>query len=167
MPDRSRPRTSAGILLHRRTGDVVEVLLGHPGGPWFARKDLGHWSIPKGEVDDGEEGDHLAVARREFREETGHDPGVGTFVPLGSIRQAGGKLVEAWATEGDLDPAEATCNTFRMEWPPGSGRTIEVPEVDRVGWYALGAAREAIVESQRPFLDRLEAHLAGNGTFAS
>jgi predicted NUDIX family NTP pyrophosphohydrolase len=156
---RRRPRTSAGILLYRRTADVLEVLLGHPGGPWFAAKDLGHWSIPKGEVDDGEEDDHLAVARREFREETGHDAPDDGFVALGSIRQAGGKLVEAWAAEGDLDPALAHSNMFSMEWPRGTGQTIQAPEIDRVAWFTLPAAHEAIVESQRPLLERLGSAL--------
>jgi predicted NUDIX family NTP pyrophosphohydrolase len=154
-------RMSAGILLYRRTAaGELEVLLGHPGGPYFMRKDAGHWSIPKGEVDDGED-DLRLVALREFEEETGHPVGteVDALVPLGEIVQKGGKHVVAWAAEGDLDPATARSNTFPLAWPPGSGKVIEVPEIDRVEWFAPAAARERIKPTQIPFIDRLEALL--------
>ena len=153
-----RSRVSAGILLFRRTGSGgLEVLLGHPGGPSFARRDAGAWSIPKGEVEPGET---LAdVARREFEEETGH-PVVGELLPLGEVVQKGGKRVVAWAVEGDLDPATANSNTFPMEWPPGSGRILDVPELDRVAWFDPAEARLRIKDRQVPFIDRLEALLA-------
>jgi len=147
-------RRSAGILLFRRpsTGGI-EVLLGHPGGPLFARKDAGHWSIPKGEIEVGEEPE--AVARREFEEETGHRAPGGATIDLGEIRQKGGKYVVAWALEGDLDPAAAQSNTFPFQWPPRSGRYIEIPEIDRVEWFAPDEARARIKETQIPFIDRL------------
>jgi predicted NUDIX family NTP pyrophosphohydrolase len=151
-------RISAGVLLYRRSAGGIEVLLGHPGGPFFASRDLGEWSIPKGEVEEGE--DLEAVARREFREETGHPVPDGLAVPLGTVRQKGGKLVHAWALEGDLDPATARSNTFTMQWPPGSGSWISVPEIDRVEWFAPAEARRRIKETQIPFLDRLLASLA-------
>jgi predicted NUDIX family NTP pyrophosphohydrolase len=154
-------RVSAGILLYRRApGGDIEVLLGHPGGPYFAHKDAGHWSIPKGEVDDGED-DLRLVALREFEEETGTAPAVTPdgLLPLGEIVQKGGKLVVAWAAEGDLDPATARSNTFPLMWPPGSGRYIDVPEIDRVAWLTPGAARALIKPTQIPFIDRLEAAL--------
>jgi predicted NUDIX family NTP pyrophosphohydrolase len=150
------PRRSAGILLWRRNDDGgLEVLLGHPGGPFFAKRDDDVWSILKGEYDADE--DPLTVARREFEEESGHVPPDGAPVPLGEIRQKGGKLVVAWALEGDLDPSTATSNTFRMEWPPHSGRTIDVPEIDRVGWFDLETARAKLKAAQHLFLDRLVA----------
>lgn len=158
----ARPRLSAGIVCYRRAADgTVEVLLGHPGGPFFVRKDEGHWSIPKGELD-GDEDDLRRVALREFAEETGHalDVDVEALVPLGEIVQKGGKTVVAWAVEGDLDPATAHSNTFRLEWPPHSGRTIEVPEIDRVAWFGPAEARTRIKPTQIPLLDRLEALLA-------
>lgn len=153
-----RSRLSAGILLWRRpsTGGL-EVLLAHPGGPHFATKDHGHWSIPKGEVLPGETLE--AVARREFHEETGHLL-TGGLTELGEITQKGGKRVVAWAAEGDLDPAAATSNTFLLEWPPRSGRTIEVPEIDRVAWFDPAEARLRIKDRQVPFIDRLEERLA-------
>ena len=130
-------RTSAGILLFRRTGAGIEVLLGHPGGPYFDKRDDGVWSIPKGEAADGE--DLWAVAKREFGEETGHVVGSSArVIGLGTVTQRGGKVVHAWAVEGDLDPANAWSNTFSMEWPPHSGIVIEVPEVDRVAWFSPG-----------------------------
>jgi predicted NUDIX family NTP pyrophosphohydrolase len=150
-------RMSAGILLWRRRVGPLEVLLGHNGGPFFARKDMGHWTVLKGEVTPGEE--LLAVARREFTEETGHPLPDGPPVELGQIRQRSGKLVMAWAVEGDLDPATAVSNTFEMEWPPGSGRMQAFPEIDRVGWFDLAEARRRIKAAQVPFLDRLEATL--------
>jgi predicted NUDIX family NTP pyrophosphohydrolase len=150
-----RSNLSAGILLYRRSAEHLEVLLGHPGGPFFANKDEGHWTVLKGE---GEPGDDLeALARREFEEETGHAAPDGEPIPLGEIRQRGGKVVHAWALEGDLDPAEATSNTFEMEWPPRSGRTKEFPEIDRVAWFELAEARTKLKAEQTPFLDRLVA----------
>lgn len=150
-------RRSAGILLWRAHDDVLEVLLGHPGGPFFAKKDAGAWGVLKGEMDPGEE--PIEVARREFVEETGHALPEGPAIELGEIHQKGGKLVVAWAVEGDLDPAAATSNTFEMEWPPRSGRTRSFPEIDRVAWFGMAAARTAINPAQAPFLDRLEAAL--------
>ena len=147
-------RISAGILLYRRPhGGGLEVLLGHPGGPYFVTKDLGDWSIPKGEVEPGE--DLYAVARREFQEETGHPAPYGPAIPLGTVRQKGGKLVHAWALEGDLDPAVAVSNTFSMSWPPGSSTLVAFPEIDRVAWFDPGEARLRIKEAQAVFLDRL------------
>ncbi len=152
-------RVSAGILLYRIRAGRLEVLLGHPGGPWARAKDAGHWSIPKGEVDDEAE-DLLAVARREFAEETGHPaPALATLLPLGDTRQKGGKLVHAWAAEGDLDTATAESNTFEMEWPPGSGLRQAFPEVDRVEWFSAAEGRLRIKEPQAVFIDRLEAAL--------
>lgn len=155
----SRSRTSAGILLFRRRPGGVEVLLGHPGGPYFEGKDVGAWSIPKGQVEDGES--LLAVAKREFSEETGHVVGSNArLIELGSIRQRGGKTVHAWAFEGDLDPDEARSNTFRMEWPPRSGIFIEVPEVDRVDWFTPEQARVAMNPAQVALVDTLLERLA-------
>lgn len=150
-------RTSAGLLLYRVADGSVEVLLAHPGGPLWARRDLGAWSVPKGEAD-GDEGLE-AVARREFAEETGHEVPAGPMLVLGEVRQAGGKVVHAWAVEGDLDPAMTRSNTFEMEWPPRSGRRAAFPEVDRVAWFGLAEARERINPAQTVFLDRLEATL--------
>jgi predicted NUDIX family NTP pyrophosphohydrolase len=155
-------RTSGGILLWRRGSAGLQVLLAHPGGPFFAAKDVGHWTIPKGEADDATEA--LAdVARREFHEETGHPAPGGEQIPLGEILQKSGKRVVAWALEGDLDPATAVSNAFPMEWPPHSGRIVEFPEIDRVAWFGLGEARERLKAAQVPFLDRLdEALVAGD-----
>ena len=150
-------RTSAGILLWRKSMGRLEVLLGHPGGPYFAGKEAGHWTVPKGEVEPGE--DVVAVARREFAEETGHEPPEGPLIELGDIRQKSGKLVLAWAVEGDLDPETAVSNSFEMEWPPRSGRVREFPEIDRVAWFDLREARVMIKAAQAPFLDRLERTL--------
>jgi predicted NUDIX family NTP pyrophosphohydrolase len=147
-------RRSAGILLYRAgPGGAVEVLLGHPGGPLFERKDHGHWSIPKGELDGDD--DWYAVARREFEEETGSAAPDGPAIELGEIRQKGGKVVVAWALAGDLDPATARSNTFLFEWPPRSGQRIEIPEIDRVEWFAPDEARARIKDTQIPFIDRL------------
>jgi predicted NUDIX family NTP pyrophosphohydrolase len=151
------PRRSAGILLHRRGGDGLEVLLVHPGGPFWASKDAGAWSIPKGEHDDGE--DAQACALREFAEETGSAPEPGELTDLGTVRQKSGKLVRAWALEGDLDPATIRSNTFVAEWPPRSGRLQEFPEVDRAAWFSLDEARERINPAQAAFLDRLRESL--------
>ncbi|MGA9160339.1 MAG: NUDIX domain-containing protein [Actinomycetota bacterium] len=147
-------RTSVGILLWRRRKDRLEVLLGHPGGPYFAGKDADHWTVLKGEVEPGE--DLVAVARREFAEETGHPVPDGPLIDLGEIRQKSGKRVLAWAVNGDLDPETAVSNSFEMEWPPRSGRVREFPEIDRVAWFDLGEARMKIKAAQAPFLDRLE-----------
>ena len=155
-------RQSAGILLFRRPLVLAcepEVLLGHPGGPFFARKDEGHWSIPKGEPDHVDE-DLLAVARREFAEEVGHPAPTGQAdgsapIPLGTIVQKGGKVVHAWAIEGDLDPATAQSNVFELEWPPRSGRRESFPELDRVAWFAPAEARRRVKPTQIPFIDRL------------
>ncbi|MFN7919859.1 MAG: NUDIX domain-containing protein [Bryobacteraceae bacterium] len=152
-----KAKRSAGILLYRRTASGVEVFLVHPGGPFWARKDEGAWSIPKGEFDEAE--DPLEAARREFREETGADPGE-RFIPLGEVRLRSGKVVLAWAAEGDLDPARLVSNTFSMEWPPHSGRIQHFPEVDRGEWFSPGAARHKCNPAQNAFLDRLLAALA-------
>ena len=146
-------RTSAGILLWRRREGRLEVLLAHQGGPFWAKKDHGHWTVPKGETEPGEELD--AVARREFAEETGHALPDGPMIPLGEIRQKSGKRVVAWAVEGDLDPSTAVSNVFEMEWPPRSGRRQEFPEIDRVEWFDPGEARRRLKAAQVPFLDRL------------
>ena len=147
-------RVSAGILLWRRRDGRPEVLLAHPGGPFWARKDRGHWTVPKGETDAGEELE--AVARREFAEETGHPVPDGPLLHLGEIRQRSGKLVIAWAVEGDLDPAVAVSNTFEMEWPPRSGTIQQFPEIDRVEWFGLDEARRRLNAAQVPFLERLQ-----------
>ena len=150
-------RTSAGILLYRRRGGALEVLLAHPGGPFFRTKDEGHWTIPKGEVDPGEALE--AVARREFEEETGHPPPEGELLDLGSIVQKGGKIVYAWALEGDLDAAASVSNTFELVWPPGSGRLQVFPEIDRVEWFGPDEARRRVKRTQIPLIERLEAAL--------
>jgi predicted NUDIX family NTP pyrophosphohydrolase len=157
-PAATRARRSAGLLLWRRDRGSIQVLLGHPGGPFFARKDAGHWTVLKGEIGPGE--DAAAVARREFAEETGHQAPDGPLIDLGEIRQAGGKVVVAWAAEGDLDPERAVSNRFEMEWPPRSGRLQEFPEIDKVAWFDVAAARERILPAQAPFLDRLAENLA-------
>jgi len=150
---------SAGILLFRRRNGNVEYLLAHPGGPFWANKDLGHWTIPKGEVDPGEA--RIDVARREFAEETGFELQVNEDLPLGEITQKSGKTVVAWGIEGDLDPAQAQSNTFSIEWPPRSGRFQDFPEIDRVEWFDAEAARSRLKAAQLPFVERLEAALAG------
>ena len=146
-------RQSAGILLYRLGGSAPEVLLVHPGGPYWARRDVGAWSIPKGEYAEGD--DPIACARREFEEETGSALPPGDLVDLGSVTQKGGKVVSAWAAEGDLDADAIRSNTFTMEWPPRSGRMAEFPEVDRAGWFEADAAREKLISAQAEFLDRL------------
>ena len=153
------PAQSAGLLLYRTRPDTtVEVLLGHMGGPFWARKDEHAWSIPKGEYGDDE--DALAAARREFAEETGAEPPDGEPLPLGEVRQSGGKRVVAWALEGDLDPATVKSNTFTLEWPPRSGLQQEFPEIDRAAWFDLDTARRKVVKGQVPLLDALEQLLA-------
>jgi predicted NUDIX family NTP pyrophosphohydrolase len=147
-------RTSAGLLLYRRRHSRIEVLLVHPGGPFFAGKDEGVWTIPKGEPEPGEE--PLDTARREFAEETGFEP-EGTFVALTPVTQKGGKRVFAWAVEGDWDPARLVCNMFEMEWPPRSGLVREFPEVDRAEWCTLDVARRRMNQAQAAWLDELMA----------
>jgi len=139
-------------MMYRRRNHEIEVFLVHPGGPFWSKKDLGAWSIPKGEYLEGEE--PLAAAMREFEEETGFSP-QGNFIGLGDLKQPGVKMVTAWAFEGDCDPAQLKSNTFLMEWPPRSGRQIEVPEVDRGCWYTIEDARQRLLPGQRGFLDRL------------
>jgi len=145
-------KRSAGILVYRRRNPDWEVFLVHPGGPFWAKKDRGAWTLPKGEYEDGEA--PLDAAIREFQEETGFTI-EGEFAELGTITQASGKVVSAWACEGDLDEKKLTSNSCEIEWPPRSGRRITIPEVDRGGWFSIGKAREIIFESQRTFLDRL------------
>lgn len=153
---------SAGLLVYRRgPGGSVEVLLAHPGGPFWARKDAGAWSVPKGEYEPGE--DALAAAYREFKEETGFDPPDGPPLPLGELTQTGGKRVTVWALEGDLDAAGATSNTFEIEWPRGSGTLRSFPEVDRVEWAGPDLARTRLLKGQVPFLDRLAGALRPGG----
>jgi predicted NUDIX family NTP pyrophosphohydrolase len=154
------PKQSAGILLHRSREGRTEVFLVHPGGPFYANRDAGAWSLPKGEFDPGE--DARAVALREFEEETGQplsDAAARSMVPLAGVRQSGGKTVHAWAAQGECDAANIRSNTFSLEWPPRSGRRAEFPEVDRAGWFTLDEAKRKILPSQRPFLDELEARL--------
>ncbi len=147
-------RRSAGIVLYRRSGGRLEVLLGHMGGPLWARKDAGAWSIPKGEY--GTDEDPFVAACREFHEELGMPvPAGATFVDLGEARQSGGKIVRAWAVAGDLDPASVVANTFEMEWPPRSGTIGTFPEIDRAAWFDLPTAHDKIVAGQRPLLGRL------------
>lgn len=148
---------SAGILLYRRGAQGIEVLLVHPGGPFWRKRDRGAWSIPKGGVEPGEPVD--GAARREFREELGHEA-QGALVPLGQVRQRAGKTVEAFALEGALDVERISSNTFELEWPPRSGRRVCFPEVDRAAWFDLPTARQMILPGQSALLDRLEAHLA-------
>jgi predicted NUDIX family NTP pyrophosphohydrolase len=146
-------KRSAGILLYRLSSGAPEVLLVHPGGPFWARRDAGAWSVPKGEYEDAD--DPLAAARREFEEETGTALETGELLELGDVKQKNGKLVSAWAAEGDLDPDAVHSNTFTMEWPPRSGRTAEFPEIDRAGWFGIDEAREKLNPAQAEFLDRL------------
>jgi predicted NUDIX family NTP pyrophosphohydrolase len=150
------PKRSAGLLLYRRR-NALEVFLVHPGGPFWAGKDRGAWSIPKGEYSQSE--DPLAAAQREFTEETGFTAR-GPFVELGMVRQASGKIVAAWAAEGDCDPSALVSNACQIEWPPRSGKTLEIPEVDRGAWFALPEARERILAGQNAFLDALARQLA-------
>ncbi len=152
------PRRSVGLLLYRRRPGGVEVLLVHPGGPFWAKKEAGAWSVPKGEMEPGEE--PRAVAAREFREELGLEPPAGAWLDLGEVTQAGGKKVRAFAVEGDLDPEDVESNTFEMEWPPRSGRRARFPEVDRAAWEPLDRAAERLVAGQRPLLATLAEALA-------
>ncbi|CAM3003142.1 NTP pyrophosphohydrolase [Mycobacterium intermedium] len=150
------PKLSAGVLLFRERDGVVEVLIAHPGGPFWARKDDGVWSIPKGEYDEDE--DPWLAAQREFAEELGMPVPNGPRVDLASAKQPGGKVVTAFAVHSDLDITEARSNTFELEWPRGSGKMREFPEVDRVGWFPVAQARTKLLKGQRVFLDRLMAH---------
>ena len=146
-------KRSAGLLVYRTVDGRLEVLLGHMGGPFWARKDAAAWSVPKGEYSDDETPE--AAARREFAEELGLPAPGGTLLPLGDVKQSGGKTVTVWAVEGDLSPDDVVPGTFPLEWPPKSGRIQEFPEVDRVAWFDLDTAREKLVKGQRTFLDRL------------
>jgi predicted NUDIX family NTP pyrophosphohydrolase len=148
---------SAGLLLFRRSAGKLELFLAHPGGPFWAAKDVGAWSIPKGVVEPDE--DLLTAARREFREETGYTV-AGPFVPLGSVQQKSGKEIHAWACEGNVDASRAVSNKTTIEWPPKSGRRMEIPEVDRCEWVSAEDARTKLNPAQAAFVDRLETHLA-------
>ena len=152
-------QVSAGILLYRKTSAAMEVLLAHPGGPFWARRDLGAWTIPKGTLEPGE--DPYAAARREFEEETGFALG-DECLALTPLRQPSGKLVHAWAVEGDCEAAACRSNEFTMEWPPKSGKTASFPEIDRAQWFALEEARRRILPGQVPFLDELAKRLSGD-----
>lgn len=156
-------KLSAGVLLYRLAGTDVEVLIAHPGGPFWARKDAGAWSIPKGEYADGE--DPWAAAQREFTEELGVPPPAGPRIDFAPVRQAGGKVVTAFGVKGDFDPATAVSNTFTVELPRGSGRLVEFPEIDRVAWVSVAVARVKLLSGQRPLLDQLMTapELAGYG----
>jgi predicted NUDIX family NTP pyrophosphohydrolase len=150
-------KPSAGLLLYRASHDTVEVMLVHMGGPFWKHKDDGAWSIPKGEYEQPE--DPLAAARREFAEETGLVPPTGEPIGLGELKQRSGKLIRAWAVEADLDVSAIRSNSFKMEWPRGSGGVQEFPEVDRAGWFDLRAARKKLVKGQTPFLEALTRRL--------
>ena len=153
------PRMSAGLLLYRTGADGVEVLIGHPGGPFWARKDEASWSIPKGEYTEDE--DPLAAARREFVEEVGLEVPDGPYLALPPVKQSGGKIVTAFAIEADLDVTDSVSNTFEMEWPKGSGKIKEFPEMDRMAWFSVAEAHVKLLKGQRPLLDALRAHLEG------
>jgi predicted NUDIX family NTP pyrophosphohydrolase len=146
-------KKSAGLLMFRRSPDGAQVLLVHPGGPFWVSKDLGAWTVPKGEYDDSE--DALEAAKREFAEETGF-PVSGPFLPLGSLKQPSGKTVSVWAFESDCDPAALVSNEFEMEWPPKSGRKASFVEIDRAAWFSLGEARQKLTKGQVGFLEALE-----------
>ena len=151
-------KRSAGLLMYRRTGRELEVFLVHPGGPFWAAKDAGAWTVPKGEYVDGEE--PLEAAKREFAEETGFAAS-GEFIDLGTVRQTSGKIVNAWAFEGDCEPEKLVSNFCEIEWPPRSGKKMEIPEVDRGAWFTLDGARRAILKSQQEFLNVLAAKVHG------
>ena len=153
------PERSAGILMYRQRAGVLEVLLVHPGGPFWAKKDEGAWTIPKGVY--GPDEDALVAAKREFEEETGVQP-AGKFSALGEFRQSSAKTISIWAVEGDLDPAEIKSNSFSIEWPPKSGKIAQFPEVDRAGWFSPQEARRKILKGQRAVLDALVARLRGH-----
>jgi predicted NUDIX family NTP pyrophosphohydrolase len=151
------PKLSAGLLLHRTVGHDLDVLIGHPGGPFWARRDVGAWSIPKGEYTEGE--DPWRVAQREFAEELGMPAPAGRRIELGTIKQPSGKVLTVFAVAGTLDITEAHSNTFELEWPKGSGHIRTFPEIDRVGWFPIAQARVKLLKGQLPFLDRLLQHL--------
>ena len=155
------PKLSAGLLLYRRAGDGLEVLVAHPGGPIWSRRDTGAWSLPKGAPLDGEE--LLDSARREFQEETGQEPPPGEPIDLGEVRMRSGKVVHAWALEGDMDPAELVSMVAEIEWPPRSGHRLQVPEIDRVAWVGPTEARRRLNPAQAGFVDRLLQVLAREG----
>lgn len=155
------PKRSAGLLMYRWHDGQLEVFLVHPGGPFWAKKDLGAWSISKGEYVEGELA--LEAARREFEEETNFTA-QGDFLELGTVQQAGGKVVSAWAFEGDCDPSKLISNRCEIEWPPRSGRKIEIPEVDRGDWFSIAEAKQRILKSQAPFLERLSRLLCPRET---
>ena len=157
MPRSTRPNVSAGLLLFRRSDAGLELFIAHPGGPFWKDRDAGAWTIPKGIVESGE--DLLDAARREFEEETSIRP-LGPFIPLGSIRQKAGKTIHAWAWEGDADATTVVSNTMRTEWPRGSGRWIEFPEVDRCAWFDPATAKAKMNPAQAELIDRLEVALA-------
>ena len=152
------PKKSAGLLVYRQAAGDIEVLLVHPGGPFWRNKDQGAWTIPKGEFDETE--DPLAAAKREFKEETGSTSPNGPYISLKAIKQKNGKIVHAWAVEGDFDPGELNSNTFLCEWPPKSGRMQEFPEVDRAGWFAPDVAKEKMLSGQPALIDELNDWLA-------
>ena len=153
-------KRSAGLLMFRRKAGGLELLLAHPGGPYWAGKDLGAWSLPKGETEEGEE--LLAAAQREFTEETGFTA-QGPFIDLGEARQASGKVVAAWAFEGDCEPQALKSNLFEMPWPPRSGKTAAFPEIDRIGWFTPDEALRRLIKGQRVFIERLAEKLAAPG----
>ncbi len=153
------PKLSAGLLLYRFVDDKLEVLIGHPGGPFWARKDDGAWSIPKGEYTEGE--DPWTVAQREFEEELGNKAPAGPRIDFAPVKQPSGKVITAFAVRGDLDLEGTFSNTFELEWPRGSGNVREFPEIDRVGWFSVAAARSKLLKGQQPLLDRLLAALEG------
>ncbi|CAN5183409.1 NUDIX domain-containing protein [soil metagenome] len=157
MAARGSGRHAAGLVVFRRSGGAVHVLLGHMGGPFWARRDAGAWTIPKGEHDPDEAPE--VAAGREFLEELGLPVPSGVWIPLGEVRQSGGKVVTAWAVEGEVDPSAIVPGTFEMEWPRGSGRMQAFPELDRVAWFGLADARDRIVTAQRVLLDRLESQM--------
>ena len=156
------PKRSAGLLVYRFRDGVVEVLIGHPGGPFWARKDDGAWSIPKGEY--AEDEDPWAAAQREFYEEIGLAPPDGPRIDMAPLRQPGGKVVTAFAVRGDLDVSDSVSNTFELEWPKGSGRVRQYPEIDRVGWFSVAQARTKLLKGQLPLLDLLMSNVAVTGS---
>jgi predicted NUDIX family NTP pyrophosphohydrolase len=156
------PKRSAGLLLYRTRNGVVEVLIGHPGGPFWARKDDGAWSIPKGEYADDE--DPWVAAKREFTEEVGLEPPDGPRIEMAPLRQPGGKVVTAFAVRGDLDISDSVSNTFELEWPKGSGKVRQFPEIDRVGWFSVAQARSKLLKGQLPLLDSLMSSAAIAGS---
>jgi len=156
LPFMNMTKTSAGILLYRKEKNILRVFLVHPGGPFFTKKDAGIWSIPKGEIDKGE--DPLTAALREFTEETGYTP-AGAFIPLSPVKQKGGKTVIAWAAEGNCDAAAIRSNTFMLEWPTRSGRMQEFPEVDRAGWFTVDEAKQKLHPEQAALVDEVLSKL--------